>query len=79
MREKVLEILYDIRSNIEYETETALVTENILDSFDIIGIISRLNDEFDIEISAKEITAVNFDSVDSITALVERTAKEEAE
>ncbi|MBO5550583.1 MAG: acyl carrier protein [Lachnospiraceae bacterium] len=77
MREKVMEILADLRPDVEFESEKALVSDNVLESFDIIELISRLNGEFDIEISPKELTAANFDSADSITALVERLAEEE--
>ena len=79
MREKVMEILTDLRPDVEFETEKALVSDNVLESFDIIELISRLNNEFDIEISPKELTAVNFDSADDITGLVERLVAEEEE
>ncbi len=79
MRDQVLEILEGIRDDVDFENEKALVSKNVLESFDIIRLISSLSETFDIEISAKEITAVNFDSLDAITALVEKIAEEDEE
>ncbi len=79
MRDRILEILEGIRDDVDFENEDALVSDNILESFDIIRLISSLNETFDIEISAKEITAVNFDSLDALTALVEKNVAEEEE
>lgn len=72
MSEKILEILSDIRPDLDFETETELVSGKKLASFDIISIISELGDEFDIEIGPKYLVAENFDSLEAITALVQK-------
>ena len=72
MSEKILEILSDIRPDLDFETETELVSGKKLASFDIISIISELGDEFDIEIGPKYLVAGNFDSLEAITALVQK-------
>ncbi|MCR5774354.1 MAG: acyl carrier protein [Lachnospiraceae bacterium] len=77
MKEKILEILTDLRPDVDFENEKALITDNVIESFDIIELISRLGNEFDVEISPKELTAVNFDSLDAITALIARLVEEE--
>jgi len=76
MRQKVLEILSDIRPDIDFETATGLVTNKELASFDIISIVGELGDEFDIDISPKELVAENFDSLEAIVCLVERLINE---
>ena len=48
-----------------------------LDSFDILSIISALNDEFDISIPAKDIVATNFNSAQGILAMVQRLVDED--
>ena len=72
MSEKILEILSDIRPDLDFETETELVSGKKLASFDIISIISELGYEFDIEIGPKYLVAENFDSLEAITALVQK-------
>lgn len=72
MKEKILEILDDINSDIDYETETALIDDGILDSFDIVSLVSELNSCFDINITVVDLVPENFNSVSAMTALVER-------
>ncbi|XME04230.1 acyl carrier protein [Lachnospiraceae bacterium C1.1] len=77
MKERIIEILSNVRADVDFEKETELVSGNILESFDIVDIVSELDDEFDIEIGPKELKAENFDSVDAIQALVERLMGDE--
>lgn len=70
--EKILEILADIRPDIDFEQEKLLVEEGLLDSFDIVSIISELNDVFDINIRVNDLKPENFNSVEAIEALVNR-------
>jgi len=76
LREKLLEILTEVRPDIDFENETELVSGNILESFDIVQIVAELDDEFDIEISPKDLTAENFNSLDALEELIERLAGE---
>lgn len=71
MREEVLEVLRSVKSDVDYENETEMIDGGILDSFDIIGIVSELNDAFDIDISFDEIEPENFNTFDAIVSLVE--------
>lgn len=71
MREKVLSILRDVRRDVDFESETKLVDNGVLDSFDIISIVSDLNDGFGVDITADELEAENFNSLDAIVALVQ--------
>ena len=71
MREQVLQILQEVRQDVDFEKETKLVDDGILDSFDIISIVSELDDQFDIDITADELEAENFNSLEAIVALVE--------
>lgn len=67
---KLLNILSEIRPDVEFENEKKLLDEGILDSFDIVSIISELNDAFEIHIRVNHLTAENFNSVEAIMALV---------
>ncbi len=54
----------------EYEGESMLEDE-IITSLEVIEIVSALEDEFGITISAKNISKANFATVDSICEMVE--------
>lgn len=71
MREKVLEILKEIRSDIDFENEKALIDDNLLESLDIVATVGEFNDEFDIEISVEDLLPENFNSVDAMVELIE--------
>lgn len=71
LRERVLQILQEVRHDVDFEKETKLIDDGILDSFDIISIVSELNDNFEIEITADELEPENFNTLDAVVALVE--------
>ncbi len=68
--EQLLKILTEVRPDIEFENEKKLMDEGVLDSFDVVSIISELNDAFDIHIRVNHLTPENFNSVEAIMALV---------
>lgn len=72
MKEKILAILSDLRPDIEFETEQGLISEGLLESFDLIQLIAVLENEFGVEIGNKNVTIENFDSFDRIVSLIER-------
>ncbi len=76
MKQEVLEILKSIRADVDYENETALIDDGILDSFDVVSVVGELCDAFDITITAEDIEPENFNSANAIIALVERLQDE---
>lgn len=76
MREKLLAILADVKPGFEFEGKSSLVDNGDLDSFDIISLVTELNEKFDINIPVGKIITENFDSVDEILKLVESLAGE---
>jgi acyl carrier protein len=72
MREKLLAILEEIAPDVDFEKETALIDDGLLESFDIVNLVSELNDEFDIEIRPKDLQAANFNSIDAMVEMIER-------
>ncbi len=75
--EKLLEILSDLHSDVDFETEENLIDDGILDSMDIISLISEISDEYDVTITAKDIIPANFNSAKALYALIERLSDED--
>lgn len=69
--EKLLEILKSIRPDVDFENETALIDDGILDSFDVVSIISELDNEFGVQVRITELDPENFNSVEAIWQLVQ--------
>lgn len=70
--ERLLEILEGIRPDVDFNEEKELMDGGVLDSFDVVTIISELNDEYDIHITVDELKPENFNSAESIMDMVER-------
>ncbi len=69
--EKILRILQEIRPDVDFNLENDLIDGGILDSFDIVCIISELNDAFNIHIRVTDLKPENFNSLERICRLVE--------
>ena len=74
--EELLEVLQDIKDDVDFETCTTLIDDHILDSFDILQLISALNDTFDISIPASEIVPENFNSAEALWKMVQKLQEE---
>ena len=70
--EQLLEILKELHEDVDFETEEGLVDDGILESLDIVTLITEINDAFDISIPAEEIIPDNFNSAAAIWALIEK-------
>ncbi len=75
--EKLLDILNELHSDVDFETEKNLIDDGILDSMDIITLISEISDEYDVTITAKDIIPDNFNSAESLYALIKKLSDEE--
>ena len=70
--EKLLEILKEIRPDVDFENETELIDEGILDSFDVVSIISEIDDAFGVQIRINELDPENFNSAEAIWSLIQK-------
>jgi acyl carrier protein len=75
--EKIMEILQGIRADVDFANETKLIDDGILDSFDIISIVSEFNDAFDIEIDVDELEPYNFNTVAAMEELINKLQNED--
>ena len=74
---ELLEILNGLHPEVDFETCESLIEDKILDSFDIIAIISEINEEFDVTISAEYIVPENFNSAKALYALIQKLEDED--
>lgn len=70
--DKLIEILNDVRPDVDFKNETKLIDNGILDSLNIMEIIAEISDEFDIELSPADIVPANFNSAESLWAMIQR-------
>ena len=70
--EQLLDLLKGIRPDVDFENEKALIDDGILDSFDVVSIISELDDAFGVQVRITELDPENFNSAESIWALVQQ-------
>ncbi len=68
--EELLEILEDIRPDVDFDEEKALIDDKILVSFDILSIIAEISDAFDITISPAQIIPENFNSAQAMWDMI---------
>lgn len=74
--ERLLKILNELRPEVDFSSETALIDDGILDSFDMVALVTEINDEFDVRIGIENLVPENFNSVSSIMELIERLQEE---
>lgn len=72
MKEKILDILYEISGKQVDDIELDLFSEGIIDSFIIINLVVELEKAFDISIDIDFMTFENFCTVKAIIEMVRR-------
>ena len=70
--EELLELLKDVRDDVDFENAQDLIDGKILSSFDIIQIISVIDEEYDVAVPATEIVPDNFNSAKAIYEMIQR-------
>ena len=74
--EKLLEILKDLHPEVDFENNEELIDDGILDSLDIVTIVTEIDDKFGVTIPAEEIIPENFNSAKALMALITRLDEE---
>ncbi len=75
--ERILSIAKEIRPDLDWENATALMDDELLDSFDVVGIAGELMETYDIEITVDDIEPENWNSIECITNMVQRKMDED--
>ena len=73
MKEKIIKILTDIRPEFDFNQENInFIEEGMLDSFDLVALVTELDETFSISIAGIDIVPENFSSVDKIESLLKK-------
>jgi len=72
----ILEILRDLHPEVDFDSCNTLIDDKILDSFDIISIVTEINSVFDVAVPAEELTPENFNSAAALWELVQKLQEE---
>ena len=70
--EELLKLLKKIKPEVEFEGNNHLIDNEELDSFDIVSIVSAIDEEFDVQIGAGDIIPENFNSVEALYNLIQK-------
>ena len=76
MMDELLEILEELHPDVDFETETGLISNGILDSFDIVTLAAEIDARIGVSVPAEELLPENFNSAKAIYALIERLQEE---
>lgn len=72
MREKIVIILTELRPEFDFNEPLDFIEEGMLDSFDVINLVTALDSEFGISIDGTDVLPDNFSSVENIEALLRK-------
>lgn len=74
--EAIYEILEELRPEFDFRESQDFIEDGLLDSFDVISLVSELEDKFDVLIDALDILPENFSSVQAISDIVKKNGGE---
>lgn len=77
MMEELLKVLGEIRPDVDFVNEQKLIDDGILDSFDIIQVVTELNENFEVEISIDELVPENFNTAQAMWELIQKLQQED--
>ncbi|HBF15554.1 MAG TPA: acyl carrier protein [Clostridiales bacterium] len=70
--EELMRILGDLHPDVDFNTADDLIGDGVLDSLDIVTLITEINSAYDVNIPAEEILPENFRSAKAIYDLITR-------
>lgn len=70
--EELLKLLKEVRRDVDFENEKELIDDGILDSFDVVAIISEIDDKYGVQIRISELDPENFNSAEAIWNLIQK-------
>lgn len=69
----IADILKEIRPEFDFKTSDDFIGDGMLDSFDMMTLVSALDKQYGISISGNDIVPENFKNLQTIEALLRKT------
>lgn len=69
----IRQMLEEIRPDTDFSASANFAEDGLLDSFDIVTLVTMIDEKYGVDVDGREIVPENFGSVDSIAALVGRS------
>lgn len=73
---ELLEILKGLKPGVDFEKETKLIDDGILDSFDLVALVGEINEAFDVEVEFEDMEPENFNSAEKMYEMIVRLQNE---
>lgn len=70
MKDQIISILSELRPEFDFTQSANFIEDGMLDSFDIVALVSELDSRFDISINGMDIIPENFASIEAIEKLI---------
>ncbi len=70
MKQQIINILQEIRPEFDFTQDINFIEEGMLDSFDVVSLVTTLDENYGISIDGMDILPENFATVDSIINLL---------
>lgn len=74
--DRLIELLEEIRPDVDYDSCTTLIDDEILDSFAILSIVGELEEEYGVAVTPADIIPENFNSAQALWEMVQRLQAE---
>lgn len=76
MKDKIINILNEVRPEFDFANEANFISQGMLDSFDLVTLVTELDEAFGISIDGTDILPENFESAEAIEALLKKNGAE---
>ena len=72
MKQQIINILQEIRPEFDFSQDLNFIEEGMLDSFDIVSLVTTLDENYGISIDGMDILPENFSSIEKIEDILKK-------
>lgn len=76
MKDSILEVLREVNEDADFESSSDFLEDGLIDSFEIVDFVSRLEEKFPVEIKGIDIVPENFLNLETIEKLLRKYLEE---